>query len=408
MLAFLHRNGIVAAVHQALRADQTGQLWQFDKTNNIVMDLHVLCKDRDLSGHIRDHKRLVNGCKDHGINYALHKKCRDYRMGIELWSSDEASQLSNFGEFIGAAVLPDLIQHVYQSDTTMVTRGKEAAAVAAAGSSGSKSYRVLFAEHFNPRNVATLMGFAAEHLQGRVEVIVVTSSRTVMDDLVESIKFCALVENLPYTIHLAASLEVWLREYSDKAWSGAENAPFFDYIEYNGGVSMSDDAAQEMSLMRDVLHPGGVLGVSYFSRSVWQEELHSLMAAQNTSYNPASFSADSDHILQSYLNLRGLSAYAEDSQLFAFFTPPGDEKADAASGGAGSSRRARRVFHKAEMAQWASDCGYAVAATLPAVTQSPFSTLQSHYEVSMVRILFYCSSFLSSIYCCLLAFSDTA
>jgi hypothetical protein len=148
---------------------------------------------------------------------------------------------------------------------------------------------------------------------------------------------------------------------------------------------MSDDAAQEMSLMRDVLHPDGVLGVSYFSRSVWQEELQALMAAQNTSHNPASFSADSSHILQSYLNLRGLSAYAEDSQLFAFFTPPSDEAA--ASGGAGSSRSARRVFHKAEITQWASDCGYAVAAALPAVTHNPFSALQSHYEVSLVQQL---------------------
>jgi hypothetical protein len=212
MLAFLQRNGIIAAVHQALKADQTGQSWHFDSTNNIVMDLPVLCKDRDLSAHIRDHKRLVNGCKDHGINYAVHKRCKDYRMGIEMWSLGEAVQLSIFGEFIGAAVLPDLIQHVYQSDTTRVTLGMEAAA---AGSSGNinRPYRVLFAEHFNPRNVATLMGFAAEHLQGRVEVVVVTSSRTVIDGLVESIKFCAQVETMPYTIHLAASLEVWLREY---------------------------------------------------------------------------------------------------------------------------------------------------------------------------------------------------
>jgi hypothetical protein len=345
----------VDAVHQSLAADNVTESVHFVDGDPLTVDLPALCQDPALVEYLVTNEIRVHPCGD----IQPSKACIDF--SPQFPGIGETRQMAIFGEFIGAASILDLIHEVYAGNGARTVPS-------------GRLFHVLFAQHFNPRMIPKLISFSKAYMDGRLNMTVVHSDAAVLRSLHSTVTECGYDDKVNLDLVHAPSLETWLQAHSESLWSDVDagretgGKGFFDYIEYNGGLATSESHHRELSLMRDVLHPDGVLGATYYTTNKIQSSLFDLVDSQNSNANPA-FSRESGPIVQSYLRHQGLAPYAEDSALVEFFSRKGEEGP-------------RRVYSGLGVDHMAKSHGYEVAATLPTMASHPFSEASEFYEVA--------------------------
>ena len=194
-----------------------------------------LCSDVALREHIEDKKYTLHPCEDLKREMARAQFCRPF-VSNHSPPPYEGYQIPTFDAYIGAAVIPDIVHHVYGGDASLVLAG-----------SGKGKFRVLFAEHFSASNVFNLVSVVSKN-NFNVEVTVLTTSDSIRRireafavcnlQLAARVTFAALKENKTYSESLGAQ----------QVGGG------YDYIEYNGGASRSAAYVRELKELRQVRH----------------------------------------------------------------------------------------------------------------------------------------------------------
>lgn len=91
----------------------------------------------------------------------------------------------------------------------------------------------------------------------------------------------------------------------------------YDFIEYNGGLSIDENSSENLAGFRNILSPTGVIGVTYFSSNRHFDILKSHISLLNkTVLLP--FSIESTRYVRQYLKLNKLDFMASDDQLLTF------------------------------------------------------------------------------------------
>lgn len=357
----LAAQGNIESIHQALAADNAADSVRFLEGDPLNVDLAALCQDPALRGYLVSNEIHVHPCG----HVMPSKKCTDFDSTFP--GVAEAKQMAAFGEFVGAASVIDVIHQVHTGNGV---RSMPSGHV----------FNVLFAQHFNARMVARLIGFCQKYMPGRFRVTVAHSDTAVLEAIIATIAECGHDQDVTVDFIHAPSLEGWLQTYADTLWGDVDagrepsGGGFFDYIEYNGGVSTSARSSQELTLMRDLLQPDGVVGATYFTTNKIQSSLFDLVDSQNPDANPA-FSREAARIIRGYLQHQGLAAHAADAELVKFFSRKG------------GSEDPRRVYSGEGIGLLAASHGYSVAATLPTLPAHPYSEAPEFYEVVKYREL---------------------
>jgi hypothetical protein len=91
----------------------------------------------------------------------------------------------------------------------------------------------------------------------------------------------------------------------------------YDFIEYNGGLSIDENYIENLAGFRDILSPIGVIGVTYFSSNRHIDIINTHLSMLNkTVFLP--FSMESARYVRQYLKLHKLDFMSSDDQLMAF------------------------------------------------------------------------------------------
>jgi hypothetical protein len=215
-------------------------------------------------------------------------------------------------EFVGAAQLLDVIHRVHGGDSRAVFRS-------------DRPYRILLAEHFNAKALFNLVGFFDRVDFSNYRIHVVTSDAARIAAMEAMFVTCGgrlkvAGAALPVTYE-QVDLTTYLRVAASKLRRlspESSSLPFrFDYIEYSGGMSVEETHPEQLALMRQVLSPEGVLGLTYFARNHHVDKLRRFRKTKNTSALPP-FSLETARLVRSYLDLHKMSFLKEDAALVTF------------------------------------------------------------------------------------------
>jgi len=129
-------------------------------------------------------------------------------------------------------------------------------------------FRILFAEHFNPRNLYMLLGFwrrewlttpLLTNPRPQIEVVVVTADEILLQVMTHTLSTCGYKDLLldgTVTLHTGDiaqySTASFLRTPSGGRGRGAAEQQLFDYIEYNCGASVVPDPAAQLADLTEV------------------------------------------------------------------------------------------------------------------------------------------------------------
>ena len=125
--------------------------------------LNDLCAHDLLQQHILVKKYRVHPCAAVAEAAAYAGECGDFHYLMP--PPIEEYQARDKQQFLGSASLVDIVHHVYAGDSR---RLKPA----------GRKYRVLFAEHFNPRNLYSLLGQSLAPYASQVEIVAVVPPMT--------------------------------------------------------------------------------------------------------------------------------------------------------------------------------------------------------------------------------------
>lgn len=129
------------------------------------------------------------------------------------------------------------------------------------------SDRFLFAEYFDRRLIFNLLGYFSRKKFRNFEIVVVHRDPQFMVSIQNSIQSClALIDFESSLLHFEVSdltfyLERFLKENSELP------SKKFDYIEYNGGISMDPSFRTHLNLFSGALSADGVIGRVYHCRT---------------------------------------------------------------------------------------------------------------------------------------------
>lgn len=351
------------SIHRALQADGRDRDVKFAE-DGVAFDASggfSLCEDKAVLEFLTSQKIAVHPCQ---TLRALHKgQCADYNWILS--GPGEDKQVEQVGEYIGAASVVDLLHHVYLGNGVRVMRA-------------NRRYRVLFAEYFSPRMVANLVSFSLQRMNAKIHIVVATRSQDLIESLTHTISMCGSIvgkESIVMETHIVNDLTAWLGEMADSFWAeGQAHAEHFDYIEYNGGLSLSPSPHEDLKHFMDLLTPDGVIGATYFAETVHQAALDALVDGQNASANPA-FSSTPSHLIKGYLHHHGLGHFATDRPLIDFFSQQVDEE--------GKGSRRRTVYLKSKAVELVKGAGFEVLSTFPAPLTAPYTDeLSTFHDVS--------------------------
>ena len=190
--------------------------------------------------------------------------------------------------------------------------------------------RFLFAQFFNPEMVFNLIGSLEKEDILSYEVVVVTPDAALIEFMKHTLEqTCAeeteevAVQHVRYVpMLLKPFLESLKRQQEEKGEEkGGQqqtSAPLdFDYIEYNGGMSMDAAGCRSHLLgLGQILHDDGVIGMTYFSTNSHVDAVRSLLRGQNKLFF-FPFSLERNRLIQQYLVDRKLEAHKKDWELVA-------------------------------------------------------------------------------------------
>ena len=175
-------------------------------------------------------------------------------------------------------------------------------------------------------------------------------------------------------MHEVDNLTVWLGKLADSFWAeGQSHSEHFDYIEYNGGLSMSPNPQEDLRHFKDLLTRDGIIGATYFAKTIHQAALDDMVKEYNATSN-AAFSSNPSNLIKGYLLHNGLGHFAKDRSLIDFFTP---QKGDGER-----ETRKRAIYSKSQAIDLVKKVGFDVLSSFPTALTTPYADdLPMHYEI---------------------------
>ena len=355
-----------------------------------AISLDGLCNEKDLQDFITSTDIVAHPCgadsSSSFAQYEIQKECKFFQYlcpGV-----GEKIQQETFGQFIGAASITDIVHHVYGGNGVRVMLT-------------NRPYRVLFAEYFHPNMVKNLMGYANSRMNNQIEITVVSKNTRVLEQIKKAVELCQSQNKIKLHMYPFDDLSTWLEEYgnllrsqeifanSDTSSSSKNNRDhirYFDYVEYNGGASISKNRDLELSLLHDILAPDGVIGMTYFTKNVHTDRIRSLLSSQQNETFPP-FSAQPARLVKEYLNYNGFSDFSKDEKLLQFLIGWGDE-IDVLSPNpmieqfppSSTSKIVSDAYSRKEADEILKNAGFRTQTRVPASYSNPYSEF-SDYKV---------------------------
>lgn len=211
-------------------------------------------------------------------------------------------------EFVGAALMTDIIHYVYNGNSGHVFNS-------------GHTFRFLFASYFNPKIIYNLIGFFDRTGFTAYEIVVV-ADESVLNEIKNTLQACSLgLKNKHVSItYSSVTAAEYLRTALAKRMfhtPATMNAVLFDYIEYNGAMSVSSNYETELADFKQLLQPKGVIGMTYFAKNHHVDKIRKATSAKNTSAL-APFSLENSRFIKSYLELNGMSFLTKDQALLLY------------------------------------------------------------------------------------------
>jgi hypothetical protein len=199
-----------------------------------------LCDSDIFAQYILNNGYKLHPCDTLKRDIKMVQTCGDFAHVMSPPS--EEYQTRDRQEFIGSASLPDVVHHVYGGDSNRLYPS-------------GMPYRVLFAEYFNPKNLYSLLGRTKFPIGSHLEITVLVPSGTIAQKIRETVKQCM---NSCKSLEI---IELSLNEYSKQLMSkmmvrknkGTSYADYlYDFIEYNGGMSIDPLYKEILNMMSKV------------------------------------------------------------------------------------------------------------------------------------------------------------
>jgi hypothetical protein len=168
----------------------------------------------------------------------------------------------------------------------------------------------LFAEYFDKRAVYNLLGQFQRAGYENFEIDVVTSDNSKILEMKADFQLCQSVVQFQ-------TEQLRFESVSIDSFFDLENVEDYDYIEYNGGVSIDPNFSNHLRLFRDHLSEDGVIGLTYFSNNSHVRELKGQIdKMQVKQFIP--FSLETKRLIKEYLEMNRLGLLANDEHLMYF------------------------------------------------------------------------------------------
>lgn len=347
---------------------------KFDKGGNLqtTSTQNELCADNGLQLYLRRNKYLLHPCTEVQHIMEITKQC-------ELFVSDlppayeEFQAGSSVGRFIGAAIPPDIIHLVYGGDRREIY-----------GKNENNIYRVLFAEYFEPEMIYNLLGVFQREKFGFYEIIIVSEDIEKINLIKENINYCGQKLEIKFgkVVYKTLSLKDYLNTTVKSLKTKGVKTQLFDYIEYNGGISISDQYSTQLSNFNLLLKPKkGVIGLTYFSSNQHVKTIRTLLQQRNpNTFVP--FSVEASRFIKTYLELHNLKSLSKDPQLIAFLGGEAVETGFVATDESIliDNRVNWRGWTQNEVLNMLEEVGFRVLSWVPTAYSRPFEEID-HYEV---------------------------
>ena len=262
--------------------------------------------------------------------------------------------------FIGAAILPDILHHAFQG---------HAATFLTPAAPAPKALRFLFAEHFHPEMLFNLLGQLQRLAIQDFEVVVVTPDSATINIIQDRLQACRLAVSIEVSQKVAFHEESILAFAADRGL----DAPLYNYIEYNAGISKAAEPEAELSAVSALLLPGtGVMGLTYFTRNHHVHRLRSLVDKRNlTAMIP--FSLEATRLVRTYLDQHRMGALKDDHELVTHLGGEADRFTNVRYKlSEAVPRAAWRVYSQSEVVELAAGVGLNVASWVPSAYAKPF------------------------------------
>ena len=375
-------------------------LGNFNKQMCTSLETHIktlnvsdLCMETDLIEYITTSGNaiLVHPCGEAmQLQTKRNKLCRVCSGTFPILS--EEYQVNTFGEFLGAASIVDIVHQMHQGNGIRVMLNHP-----------HLTFRVLFAEYFNPKMVLNLISYASTRMNKQIDITVVSSDNEKLATLRNMLRTCVPENGVNTHIYNYSSLSLWLQDYRvalekqaqvekiELSFSGYPNdgpeaaLPFFDYIEYNGGPNESEHLEAEFAGFQNVLAADGVLGITYFTRNMHVANIlntvRDAIIARNDITAPHVTHNDetlAKKLIQSYLNYQGFSSLAIDQTLVSFLAKAAVNNALRATGNV--PRHPGVFYTQNELENLLQNWNFTAGAWLPSGYSQPYTELP-HYAI---------------------------
>jgi hypothetical protein len=225
-------------------------------------DARAICDESNFKQFLYSTRYRVHGCEQVNAQVQYDEMCGWYLYDQSMPTLTEDMQLRGMlGEYVGSVSVPEISHFIYGGRPVTQRASQQ----------GQHKYRVLFAEEFHVKSVLITLVYGAGALQGAIEVTVVTPRSDVIDAIKRTLIDCSRQS-------LSASVEFIATDLSTYLQSSSRSRKEFDFIEFNGGLSFDKATAEKnLQLMAGFLKPDGVIGITFFAKSVHQAAIHSMI-----------------------------------------------------------------------------------------------------------------------------------
>ena len=405
----------IQADGKCLHVKNAGTGTDFDTCTSLLTQttsVEVLCQDPDVLSYLTQDLGgviLVHPCGAELQAQAKNKKTCDTCMR-SFPSLGEEFQTSAFGEYIGAASIIDIVHQMHQGNGVRVMLNEP-----------TMIFRVLFAEYFNLKMVMNLISYSTARMNGQIDITLVSSDAAKLKEFKDTWQLCTPNNTIKVHVYQYNSLATWLSEYraalelqatTKNKSTGSDSRstvtlPLFDYIEYNGGPSLSHHLQEELAGFQNVLASDGVLGITYFTQNIHVQNIVHMHQDANVPnidtdfrahvFPDNGYAADGNinsaypssmyRLVKSYLDYHNMNNLAQDEQLVVFLAQLAASTAvKTANDGDGNAEKARpgnsllnsKAFTQTEIKDLLRSANFSTGSWLPTAYSNPYTELSNY------------------------------
>lgn len=237
------------------------------------MSIDQLCALDLLAVYLYQRKYVHHPCAAIAQQQTINDKCSPFVHTIAPAAYQEA--------FIGAALVPDIIHHVYAADEQQMRR------------TAGNSYQVLFLEYFHPEMVYNMLGYLQRSSFKHFGITVVHPDTAVVQEMKETVGMCLGSNGMQHVTWQISNAMDYLRSGTGRR---------FDYIESNGAINRlsSSERTGYLTGLRQLLAPKGAVGLTYFPASEHLLRLTEMLIQRDYDAH-VPFSLDPHYLYLTYL-----------------------------------------------------------------------------------------------------------